>query len=481
MKKLFLIFLLCPIVILQAQNPRFIDFSSMQKPNTPIVTVVGSFAAFSTNTGTASASQSVTASGSSLTANGSVSFPTGYEISIAGGAYTPTSPQSITQSAGIFTGQPVTVAIRLAAADAPGSYAGNVVFSSTGANPITLTVSGTVNALGSRSSHWRTITVPNANVSGGSDLTAFPMTFQGTLTYLKTVANGGEVQNSSGFDILFAMDNAGATLCKWEIESYNASTGAITVHVRVPTLSASANTVIYLIYDSSSITTFQGGSAGSVWDANYQRVWHMNETLTGASQTVHDATTNAGNMTSFGSWTSAQAVAAQVGTGLKILNSNSTHLGYTALHLNSTYTIEGWFNATSATIDGNTYTWDSDTAVWQNEMAYGDAPGYVGLFNQAGNKVQDTAQTPANVWRYFVFTRNGTTWNMYRNGIFVATSTQGVNLMLNSMGFDNGTTSNDFICDELRISNIVRTQGWIVTQYNNQNNPPGFYTIGVEN
>ena len=34
--------------------------------------------------------------------------------------------------------------------------------------------------------------------------------------------------------------------------------------------------------------------------------------------------------------------------------------------------------------------------------------------------------------------------------------------------------------DELRISNVARTQEWISTEYNNQNNPLSFLSFGPE-
>jgi hypothetical protein len=33
--------------------------------------------------------------------------------------------------------------------------------------------------------------------------------------------------------------------------------------------------------------------------------------------------------------------------------------------------------------------------------------------------------------------------------------------------------------DETRLSNVVRSAGWIATEYNNQSNPSAFYGIGA--
>ncbi|MGH7238599.1 MAG: DUF2341 domain-containing protein, partial [Candidatus Saccharimonadales bacterium] len=111
-------------------------------------------------------------------------------------------------------------------------------------------------------SAYRTITVASGTVS--SNLTDFPLLVSLTETDLATTANGGIVTNSSGFDIVFSSDNAGANLLAWEVESYNAATGALIVWVKIPAVSHTADTVIYMCYGNSSITTPQGDST-AVW------------------------------------------------------------------------------------------------------------------------------------------------------------------------------------------------------------------------
>ena len=57
--------------------------------------------------------------------------------------------------------------------------------------------------------------------------TNFPVLISLTLADLKTTANGGNVQNANGYDIIFTSDQAGNTQLAHEIESYTASTGKI--------------------------------------------------------------------------------------------------------------------------------------------------------------------------------------------------------------------------------------------------------------
>ncbi len=106
----------------------------------PTITVTGTLSAFSTTYGTASATQTLSVSGSNLTANITATAPTGYEVS-NGGAFGATT--TFTQSGGTASG---TLSIRIAALTAPSTTLGTTLaFTSTGATTVNVTTSGTVN------------------------------------------------------------------------------------------------------------------------------------------------------------------------------------------------------------------------------------------------------------------------------------------------------------------------------------------------
>ncbi len=140
--------------------------------------------------------------------------------------------------------------------------------------------------------------------------TNFPVLISLTLADLKTTANGGNVQNASGYDIIFTSDQAGNTQLAHEIESYTASTGEIIMWVRIPSLVSA--TKIYLFYGNSSISSFQGNVTSNgvtgVWDSNYKGVWHLREDPSGAAPQMQDATSNNNDGTSNGTMTSADLV-----------------------------------------------------------------------------------------------------------------------------------------------------------------------------
>src|SRR5712692_7356250 len=65
----------------------------------------------------------------------------------------------------------------------------------------TPTPSGNLNGY----SYRQTITIHPANVPN-TDQVNFPMLISGTYSYLATTANGGNVQNANGYDLVFTSD-----------------------------------------------------------------------------------------------------------------------------------------------------------------------------------------------------------------------------------------------------------------------------------
>ena len=108
---------------------------------TPTLTVTGTFSAFSSTPSVPSTAQTVTVSGSNLTADCPISAPTGFEVSLDGTNFA--GSKNVVRSGSGLTGQPVTVWGRMAALSSSPSN-GNMTFSSTGASSVTLAMTGTV-------------------------------------------------------------------------------------------------------------------------------------------------------------------------------------------------------------------------------------------------------------------------------------------------------------------------------------------------
>lgn len=107
--------------------------------NTGTISVSGSITAFSSCSGIASSAQSTTVSGICLSNNINTAAPTGFEVSLDGSTWA--NSATITQNSGSAS---ATLYVRMKALSSSPSN-GNITLSSTGANSVTIALSGTVN------------------------------------------------------------------------------------------------------------------------------------------------------------------------------------------------------------------------------------------------------------------------------------------------------------------------------------------------
>jgi hypothetical protein len=162
----------------------------------------------------------------------------------------------------------------------------------------------------------QTIVLNHAQVPN-TDQTDFPVLISGTYLYLATVANGGQVQNSQGYDIIFTSDAAGTNQLDHEIDSYNPATGAVAFWVRIPTLSHTADTTIYMSYGNPNITTSQENKPG-VWRNSFLSVYHFGG---GGTVGMADSSSSGYNLSG-----SASAVSGVIAGGVAFSGDPSTYL-----------------------------------------------------------------------------------------------------------------------------------------------------------
>ncbi len=337
-------------------------------------------------------------------------------------------------------------------------------------------------------SFCRMITINHTLVP--SNQTNFPVGFTGTYTWLKTVGNGGKVQNTNGFDVVFTSDSAGTTLLTWEPATYKAATGQVEYWVRIPILSSSSDTLIYLYYGNASISTSQTTST-STWDANYLGVWHLGD---GITLSLLDSTANANNLTIGGT---VVAMPGKFGgaAGFVALPANTDSLQASAAGTNVSGTplsLEVWsrFEGPYVNSYSNLIFKKSPAAGVGFELSIAPSsggsasPNTMFYANGTFMAVQDTNPDPINSWVHYAITyglSGHPTWaDLLRNGVLQGSSLTGA-------GFPSSSSGNTFYIginwtgevDEVRLSNINRSQDWINTGINNQSNPY-FVLVGGE-
>lgn len=336
--------------------------------------------------------------------------------------------------------------------------------------------------------YYASITVDHTKVST-ADHTDFPIlvsgTYDGTGTEpdLRHTTHDGNVTSTSGFDIAFFSDEALTTQLSHEIESYNHETGAIIMHVKIPTLHTGSDDVIYMAYGNESITT--DPSTTATWNSNFLSVYHLKE----ASGTVYDSTGNNYDGTSSGS--PAYQAVGKVGYGMDFERDTSDYVDFGDPADTTKFTIEAWTKMETL------YDMDlvsKDAAGDRVFMICFQSAGslnrfYFFILGSAANVLFTTTGLSAGTWYYIVGTFDEATdiQNFYRNTVLDATASDitttlatGTTATLRIGRCSVGEGFFDGIIDEVRFSNTVRTAGWITTTYNTINAPSTFYTMGEE-
>lgn|SRR3990167_9775443 len=341
-----------------------------------------------------------------------------------------------------------------------------------------------------------TITIDHTKVPN-TNQTDFPVlvsgTYDGTGTEpdLKSAGNGGNVQNANGYDIYFYSDSALTTRIPAERESYDATTGVIVWWVKVGTVATASDTVIYIAYGDSGISTDPNSDATygatSTWNTAYKGVWHLpNGTTLGAL----DSTSNARN----GTITGSTAIAGQMDGGANFDGNDDIAISDSVALVYGTggYSISFWAKGSTA---GN------QTVYSEAKFSTNVAVFHIGIHGTKfdisirnndsvfiwQNK-QSSTDASTTVMKHVVWTDSNGTAKMYVDGALDATNfnyTPSATTLDNTyFGAWNRTAGKLWYLtggvDEIRTSNVVRSADWVTTEYNNQSSPSTFYTMGDE-
>jgi hypothetical protein len=338
------------------------------------------------------------------------------------------------------------------------------------------------------SQYRRPITINKTMVGGGVDLTNFPVLISVT-DAVNLKFPGGHVANASGYDIIFT--DANGTPLTFQTESYTAASGIYVGWVKIPTLSASVNTTIYMYYGDATISTDQ--SLPTTWDTSFVAVYHLSNYNDG---TVDNLTGNA-NTTSI--------TAAKIANGVKSFSYIDAAGGASSVYNNVTQniTVSGWVNIGSTGLDQKIAgSEDNANGGWKMGV-YTDNTLEFEFRTSSNSPILNrgfgaATTLSAGTWYYvagqysqgaggYINTYVGGTANFTSGnpdrGSYATAGVMGTSTGTLSLGceaFNSGSNNWSGTLDEIRISKVIRSVGWLQTEYNNQNNPATYITLGAE-
>ncbi|MFW9829709.1 MAG: DUF2341 domain-containing protein, partial [Candidatus Thorarchaeota archaeon] len=336
--------------------------------------------------------------------------------------------------------------------------------------------------------HYKEITISHSMVSGSHDLLNFPVLISISDTDLQD-----DVQQSNGNDIAFAYKGA------WldhEIESFdqagNGTHAQLISWVCIPRLSTSRDTVIRMYYGNSTMGSRENPEG--VWDPNYKGIWHLSEDPTG---TIYDSTSNDKDGTSSGSMTSNDQITGKINGAIDFDGLDDT-ISFGSWNPSTDFnpssgTISFWINRQFLdSVSENKMVLQIRASGTDRIMFRYDEGGFEWRFHHEGNDIQSVNYAPAGEiprleWVYVV-----QTWDVnldflraYINGSLFGSNSGLYDPVDNSYTIYLASDKNggEYFygnIDEVRFSDIYRTDEWIETEYNNQNDPQSFFTLGSE-
>jgi len=328
----------------------------------------------------------------------------------------------------------------------------------------------------------RSLTIDHTKVSG-SDQSNFPVLVKIVNGSFATVANSGLIQHTvtqSGgnpitmpADLIFTSDSGGATKIPWEFESYDGTTGTLYAWVLIATVSHTVDTVFYVFYGDATVSTQQNTgsfSVANVWDANFKGVYHFPD---GTTLNAKDSTGNANNGTLTGS---SLATAGKV-DGCFDVHPNPDYASVGTLGLTTTFTFSLWIKPADLRFGGLI----AQQAHGGVEFRTNNDNTLSLLSAQVSNLATSSGTVTTGAFHYVVLTYDGSTAKFYIDG--AASGSTSVSFTFGSGIYDIGRSggAGDFFSgplDEARISSTIRSADWITTEFNNQNSPNTFITLG---
>lgn len=302
--------------------------------------------------------------------------------------------------------------------------------------------------------------------------TNFPVLIDLTDNHLKQIGGGGVVNDAQGDDVAPYSDATCTTLLPFELVAYDGTGGRWRAWVNVSSLSSSSN--VYVCAGNSSQTVSLQNVSGT-WNSAYVAVYHLGD---GSTCGTGDSTSNALTLTNTGtvSGTTGKVYGA---CGTDFSTTKYLERAYSSpLNITSAITVSSWsragdFSAYRTIVGKSNSAASTRSFQLDTEITTGKLRGIVTVGGSLKVAVSSSAVSTSTL-QHLAFAADATNVQTYINGAADGSSV--------STGGALETTNNKMcigaFClsgvydpwthtiDEVFISNVRRSDGWIATEYN---------------
>ena len=275
-----------------------------------------------------------------------------------------------------------------------------------------------------------------------------------------------------------AITTSNGTQCFVEIERWDEVNKEAEVWVKVPMISSTADTTLYLYYDSAQDDNLYIGDTNSlasknVWNSSYKAVYHMSQDPAGSTPLILDSA-GYNNGIFYGSMTHEDLVDGQVGRAIAFDGADD-YIGLGTWFNYQTFSIGIWVNPGTtqvqyADIIDNYHTGSRAWVMQQistdtNHFCYGAAYNCDVCFHLTPNQ-----------WTNIGITRDGSSRviSLYLNGSLQQSCTGSANINYDGTQFfsigrwNGGGRHFNGIIDDTSVSDIAHSPAWIKATYYSQ-------------
>ena len=284
---------------------------------------------------------------------------------------------------------------------------------------------------------------------------------------------------SDGYDIIFT--NSNGDILNHQIHSFTRNVGDgnvdLVVWVQVDTLYDTEDTILLMYYGKPSQDT--PTETINTWSNGFIRIWHLEESGIGTTDEYKDSSgNNINGIGGAGAPTQTPArVVGKIGYGQQFDGSNDW-IQFLDTFDPTTYTISAWVKPTDITSTNIVVRSTSDPTVsWSGQLRITSDSKFEHHIRTTIHEIATgTTTVIAENWYYVAGTHlNNDLIRIFVNGIQEDTEAVGIistaeNRYLVGRSTGDGMGYFSGIIDEIRISSVVRSANWILTEYNNQNN-----------
>jgi hypothetical protein len=282
---------------------------------------------------------------------------------------------------------------------------------------------------------------------------------------------------SDGDDIRIT-EADGVTEVPFDLVSINTGTETGELHFKAD-LSSTTDSEFFIYYSNPSASGYAPTAtygSRNVWTNNFSLRYAMDDSPVAASPQFKDSTSNANNAVAYPGMTAGDVVTGKIGQGTD-LDGNDGGTFQSALAYAGVFTASMWWNAS-----GDGFAIAGPAGANEKMGPWNSPAGRV--FTRTISSSDTTAVHPADgTWTHVVLTRDSSNKvDLYLNGVRTRLYSDAAQSGTSDWENFGGETSQGFrgILDELRFADVQRTQGWVSTEFNNQSNPTGFYSVSSE-